>query len=306
MISILIPVKNEGRYIDQCLSNIFSQQIDEKFEVVIVDSGSTDNTMELIKKYKINLIEIPSTEYHHAKTRNLLASKANGEFLIFTVGDAIPYNNNWLKELIDPLKENKTVAAVFSRQIPREDANPIDSHIIKTSFPPFRIEKNINFLYNDDHKLHWDNFIFFSDVSAAYRKEIWSKYRFNEQLKYGEDQDIAKRMLLDGYTVIYNPTSIIIHSHNESSKKVFRRNVEIAHAFKDISATKARLVTLPLALLIHGKSFYSDMKKLNINRPFYWTLKSIAQAFFTGLGRFVGYHYHKFPQILKTRVKLLP
>jgi len=306
MISILIPVKDEEKFLDQSLTKIFSQDIDEKFEVIIVDSGSTDNTLCIIKKYDVKLYQIPSNAYHHSKTRNLLASKANGEILVFTVGDAIPFNNRWLKSLIEYFEEDENIAAAYSRQIPRKDTNPVDSQFIKSAFPPYRIEKNKKYLYDYDKAIHWDNFIFFSDVSAAYRKDIWEKYKFNENLKYGEDQDIAKRMLLDGYTIVYNPESVIIHSHTESNLKTFKRNVEIACAFRQIVGAKARLITLPIMLFIHGKYFYSQMKKEKINRPLYWTIKSITRNFYSGIGRFVGYHYNKIPEFVKSKVKLLP
>jgi len=305
MISILIPVKNEGKFIRQCLDGIYSQKIDEEFEVIIIDSGSTDDTVNIIKEYDVQLHHINPSSYHHSKTRNLLVQKAKGDIFVFTVGDAIPYNNFWLKELVSPLKEN-AVAASYSRQIPREESNPVDSHFIKNAFPPYKIEKKLGNLMEYDYALHWDDLIFFSDVSSAYRKEIWEKFKFDENLRYGEDQAIAKKILEDGYTIVYNPSSIIIHSHEENSKTIFKRNIEIARAFREISGAKARLITLPFNLIVGSKNFYSVLKKMNINRKLYWTYTSFKKGLAGGLGRFIGFHYNKIPSIFKNKFKFLP
>jgi len=89
-ISIIIPVKNGISTIEACLSEIFKQTLISDTEVIIIDSGSTDSTLEIVKKYPIILHQIPPEEFGHGKTRNLGVSIAKGEFVVMTVQDARP------------------------------------------------------------------------------------------------------------------------------------------------------------------------------------------------------------------------
>ncbi|GAI52085.1 unnamed protein product [marine sediment metagenome] len=91
---------------------------DEKFEVIIIDSGSTDKTIEIAKEYPVRLIQIKPEEFGHGKTRNYGADISEGEYLVFLTQDAIPFDNNWLRYLISNL-EDENVAGVYNKQIPR-------------------------------------------------------------------------------------------------------------------------------------------------------------------------------------------
>ena len=103
--SIVIPVKNGGeKFINVCTS-IATQQVDGKFEVICIDSGSTDGSQEIARDHGFRVIEIPSAEFGHGKTRNFGASQGSGEFIVFLTHDAIPKDNNWLQLLIKPLQK---------------------------------------------------------------------------------------------------------------------------------------------------------------------------------------------------------
>ena len=216
-VSIIIPVKNgiEGA-IDKCLEGIFSQQTGYNFEVIVIDSGSSDGTLNLLKSYgnKIRLIEIKPDEFRHGRTRNLGASYASGEFLIFINQDAWPYNSKWLNPLIEDLKEVKDSAGVFSRHFPKPNAYLNDAISIIRGMPSKKIikRKQINLSAKD---------FFFSTVSAAIKREVFLKYPFNENILICEDLEWAKRVLADGYSIIYEPESIVFHSHTSDFKSSY-------------------------------------------------------------------------------------
>ena len=95
-VSVIIPVKNEALKIRACIDGILQQTVSVK-EIIVIDSGSTDDTVAILKKYKeVSLVEIPSTEFNHGETRNLGVQQARGDFVLLTGGDARPYNKFWI------------------------------------------------------------------------------------------------------------------------------------------------------------------------------------------------------------------
>src|ERR1700722_20889805 len=98
--SILIPTKNAGQEFEQCLRRVYSQTGVGPFEVIVIDSGSADATLEIAGRYPVRIEHIASKDFHHARTRNLLAGLAKGEFLVFLSQDALPTNDTWLISLL--------------------------------------------------------------------------------------------------------------------------------------------------------------------------------------------------------------
>src|SRR5258708_7910910 len=116
--SILVLTKNEEQNIESCLRAVYSQEVADPFEVLIVDSGSTDSTVEIARQFPAQIEQIPAEAFHHARTRNLAASLAKGELLVFLVADATPVSNLWLRTLIANF-EDSSVGAVHGRQLPK-------------------------------------------------------------------------------------------------------------------------------------------------------------------------------------------
>jgi len=112
--SIIILTKNAGNRFDNTLKMIFSQDV-ENYEVIIIDSGSNDNTIEIAKRYPSRIYEISPDEFHHSKTRNLGVELAKGIFIVFLTADAIPLNDNWLSNILDNFNDKK-VGAVYGNK----------------------------------------------------------------------------------------------------------------------------------------------------------------------------------------------
>jgi len=212
-ISIIIPAKNEEKTIGLCLDAIMSQRGPEITEVVIIDSGSTDETCAIAARYeKVRLITIRPEEFGHGKTRNLGAGLAQGEILIFLNADAIPQDDYWLDRLVLELNREKKIAGVYSRHLPREGCHLYMARDLEKAMPAFRIEKT---------RTDPLDFFQFSTVSAAIRKEIWVCYPFQDEIPIAEDQEWAERVLQAGYKLVYTPDSSVLHSHNYSSREMF-------------------------------------------------------------------------------------
>jgi len=125
-VSIIIPTKDGATHLEKVLEMIYAQAHEQPFEVIVIDSGSTDGTLDIVKRYPARLVEIRPEDFGHGKTRNLGAELAEGKYLVFVTQDAIPATNRWLYSLLRNL-ELPEVAGVYGRQVPMEDTNPMES-----------------------------------------------------------------------------------------------------------------------------------------------------------------------------------
>src|SRR5665213_889312 len=196
-ISILIPTKNGGPEFEKCLQGIYSQKSAGAFEVILVDSGSVDGTLEIASRYPVHVDHIPGDEFHHARTRNLLARLAKGEFLVFLSQDALPANDTWLSSLLDNFKDS-SVGAAYGKQLAKPGATTERHQVFAALYGQSRILKRPG----DASKLGY-KYYHFSSVNAAIRKEVWQATRFPEHLKVFEDVGIAKRILEAGWSIAY-------------------------------------------------------------------------------------------------------
>jgi len=204
--SILIPTKNGARDIEACLEAIYSQKHVGHFEVLVVDSGSTDATLEIVRRYPARIERIPPEAFHHARTRNAVAYRANGEFLVFLSQDAIPASETWLMALLKNF-EDVQVGAVYGRQLPKPDSGLERRSVFSALYGDARIVK----MPMDGVGLGY-KYYHFSNANSAIRKKVWEVTRFPEDLKVFEDVGIAKRILDAGWRIVYEPDAVALHS----------------------------------------------------------------------------------------------
>jgi len=225
-VSVIIPTKNAGDEFDYTLRRITGQEGIGEIELVIVDSGSKDNTLKLCKDYTQNIFHVAPEEFHHARTRNLGAEKATGEYLVFTVQDAIPVGNQWLYKLIQPIHQGKA-AAVSARQIPRADADLFASwamwvHTGYMGYDHDRITSNAVFRNFDGLDMQGKRAAASLDsVCLGIKKSTFDKYLFCSG--YAEDFDLGIRLLKDNHTLLFQSSNSIIHSHNRSAMYFLKR-----------------------------------------------------------------------------------
>ena len=309
MVSIVILTKNASEILTESLKIIFSQDITEGLEVIIVDSGSTDNTCEIIRKFpQVKLIENPPEQFQHGRTRNLGGKTAIGKYLVFLNGDAIPADTHWLKGMLDNLKHDENVAGVYSRHLPKQDCYGYMALELLRGMKPLKEISSFSHLSEAERQLYARRLIRFSTVSCTVRKELWDKTYFVETLPVGEDQEWAKRVLEAGYSIVYEPLSRVVHSHNYSLCQLFKYRYENAISFNAILNTKISLVSLFGRLLLQPLYFLRE--SIHIKRychqqkySFLMTIREIFVSFFSCIVIILGEIYGNivFPQIYLKR-----
>ncbi len=225
-ISLIIPTKNAGYEFRYLLRKIRTQKGVSDVEIIVIDSGSSDETVAIARSFDCHVIEISPEQFHHGGTRNAAASHATGEYISFTVQDALPCGEFWLRDLVLHLAEDTSVSAATARQVPRSDAD---------LFACFNIWANyqaIDFLrdkvvsappdYSSLSLMQWRKLAQIDDVCSAFRARIFSEFRFLTD--YAEDLDIGVRLLKAGHKVAFVHSSAVIHSHNRTAAYFFQRS----------------------------------------------------------------------------------
>jgi len=225
-LSVLLLTKNGRRDLERVLPAIFEQQFSAPFEVIAVDSGSSDGTLDILRQFNIRIEQIPPHEFHHARTRNLAASFSSGKILLFLSQDAIPASKNWLATMHANF-EDPGVAAVYGRQFPKPGSSSEREDALEAVYGTNRIVKD---------PAHRDGmgyrFYHFSDVNAAIRRSVWEAEHFPENLRVFEDLGIAKRILDHGWKIVYEPEAAVYHSHTHSTIGLFKRYFDIGYTLR--------------------------------------------------------------------------
>lgn len=229
-VSIILLTKNGGSRLEELMLSLNNQRFEGNIEIIAVDSGSHDNTVNILKKYGAIVFEISPEEFHHSKTRNLGAQKSEGDILVYLTQDALPVDDKLLINLINPLKE---FSVVYGRQIANLNAKKMDVFFYSFFYPDKR-----RFLNQEDaqnpKKFYMEN-IFVSDVCAALKREVWEKIRFDDDVDMSEDKDFALRVLQNGYKILYEPEAAVYHSHDYNIKSLFKRRFKDGAAFASIA-----------------------------------------------------------------------
>jgi len=220
LVSIIIRTLNEERYLDQILSVLNSQNTENfSYEIIIVDSGSTDNTLEIAKRHNLRITYIEKKNFTFGRSLNIGCEFANGEYFVFISGHCIPTNKNWLTKLVSPLIEKKCEYS-YGRQIGNETTKFSEHQVFDKYFP-------------NENKIPQDDF-FCNNANAAITRTTWSKYRFNENLTGLEDMFLAKQIYQNKGLIGYVADSVVYHIHDETWRQVKLRYEREAIALQQI------------------------------------------------------------------------
>ncbi|QSZ27770.1 glycosyltransferase family 2 protein [Aceticella autotrophica] len=292
-ISIIIPTLNCEKTIGELLKRL-KNQTQKADEIIVVDSESNDKTAEIAEKEGAKVIKIERRDFDHGGTRNLAAENSTGDIIIFLTQDALPYDEYFIENIITPLK-NSDIAAAYGRQIADEKAIPTEKFARLFNYPEkgfIKSKENIN-------ELKIKAFFFSNVCSAIRRKEFEQVGKFPDNTIMNEDMIIASKLILNGYKIAYVPNAIVIHYHNYSPIKQFKRNFDIGVFFSENSW-----------ILQYGKSegegikFLKDEIKYLWQNDKIWTLYAILENAFRFFGYRLGLKHKYLPLFLKKRISM--
>ncbi|WP_019505373.1 glycosyltransferase [Pleurocapsa sp. PCC 7319] len=236
-VSVVIPTYNGGSLFKKVLQRLSTQCLPWEYEVIVIDSGSNDDTIEIVKKFsKFRLHQIDKKDFGHGKTRNLGAEMAKGEYVAFLTQDALPVNDTWLYDLIVFLECYPQVAGVFGRHLAYPDASTytkrdLHNHFAKYDNLPLVFNKQLKASnYGLDEATLKRILHFYSDNNSCFRKSVWQEFPYPDVV-YGEDQLWAKHIINRGYSTAYSKNAVVYHSHDYDEREIFERSRVEAHFF---------------------------------------------------------------------------
>ena len=218
--SIIIRCYNEADHIGKLLHGVFQQTM-EDFEVLVVDSGSTDGTLDIIEQYPVDeVVYIDPADFSFGAALNEGCREASGTFCVFASAHVYPRRHDWLERLLEKFEEDESLALVYGKQRGNGESKFSERQVFKRWFPNEDIDRQQS--------------PFCNNANAAIRRELWTEYPYDEELTGLEDLDWAKRVQADGYEISYSSEAEIVHVHDETPREVYNRYRREALAHKRI------------------------------------------------------------------------
>jgi glycosyltransferase involved in cell wall biosynthesis len=216
--SIVIRAFNEEKHIGRLLEGIRQQTIKD-VEIVLVDSGSTDETVSVAESFGARIVRIPSAEFTFGRSLNFGIQQATRDLIVIASAHVYPVYPDWLESLLRPF-ENEHIALTYGKQRGPETAQFSEQQIYHQWYPDVSRPRQAT--------------AFCNNANAAIRKSLWEQNPYDETLAGLEDLAWGKWAKEQGYDIAYLAEAEIIHVHNETPSAVFNRYRREAMAFKKI------------------------------------------------------------------------
>jgi rhamnosyltransferase len=270
--SVIIPLKNGGELFKKVLDEVIKQSTPWPFEVLVIDSGSTDGSDEYCLTFdKVRLHRISASEFGHGKTRNLGAQMTTGEFVVMLTHDALPASRSWLETLVEACSANSEIAGSFGRHLPYPDAFPIVARDLNRHFDHFNSMEHVVRM-SDPIKYHNDPSLrqflhFFSDNNSCLRRSVWEQISYPD-VDFAEDQAWAKLIIESGYSKTYCNQAAVYHSHNYRARELLRRSFDESCALKNLFGYDLcpTFIDVVKRTVVHGKDDLVYLRNLQVGK----------------------------------------
>lgn len=212
-VSIIVPVYNGERTLDKCIKSLlYLEYPKEKYEIIVVDNNSTDNSIEIAKKYPVKLLHEGKQSSYAA--RNFGVKNAKGEIVAYTDADCV-VDKEWLRQLVKNFKD-ETIAGVGGEILAYNPKSIVERYSDKNDV--LSQKSNFNF------EIVGFKMPFMATANAAYKKQILNEIGlFDDSFTSGGDVDLAWRITLNGYKIVFEPKALIYHRHRTTLYGLFKQ-----------------------------------------------------------------------------------
>jgi glycosyltransferase involved in cell wall biosynthesis len=219
-VSLVVRTLNEARYLPELLQGVEAQQLHGlNVETVIIDSGSTDGTLQIAREHGCVIAHIRREEFSFGRSLNRGCEAASGHILVFVSGHCVPTDEHWLQQLCQPIIDGQATYS-YGRQVGGPDSRFSECRIFEKYYPLQSRVPQQGFFCNN--------------ANSAIHRDAWAEHRFDEELTGLEDMELAKRLVAGGGKVAYVAEACVYHHHQESWAQVKRRFEREAIALQKI------------------------------------------------------------------------
>jgi rhamnosyltransferase len=213
-LGVVIRTLDEAELIGRCLETLKAQRPGFDLDILVVDSGSTDDTIAIARSHGARIHEIAPEDFDYSMSLNAGIERVRGDLVILLSAHAIPVDDRWLAQMIAPFDDPR-VAGVAGRQVPWPGAPWWELRRLRAGFGAERI------VYRRDP----DDEMVFSNAASCIRRRAWEHERF--ELPAAEDLEWAQRVVAAGWTVVYEAAAAVYHSHDETPREQARRMIDL-------------------------------------------------------------------------------
>lgn len=239
--TVVIPTKNPGNIFEKVLDRVLSQNFSSGYRVLVIDSGSTDGTVDFCRSVscgdeRVTLLQIKPEEFGHGRTRNYAISETSSPFIAMITHDALPVDAYWLENLVGAVEQDENIAGAFGRHVAYPSSSPFTHRDLKRHFDGFAQMPNIMSRSTDPERYEndqgWRQILhFFSDNNACLRRGAWENVPYPD-VDFAEDQIWAMNIIDRGYSKAYADNAVVYHSHDYRVIETMQRSFDESLSFK--------------------------------------------------------------------------
>jgi glycosyltransferase involved in cell wall biosynthesis/GT2 family glycosyltransferase len=303
-VSVVIPVKDGERYLEELLDALARERPDE---VLVIDSGSRDSSLEIVRAAGVELLQIDASEFSHGPTRNLGAERTSGELICFLTQDATPCPG-WLEAYREAFaldtpeggtpRHGGRVGAAYGPHLPRADTSPMIARELTEFFATFSADGEPVVQHRGDPS-------FLSNVNACYARACWQELRFRE-LAYSEDQAFGADLLAAGWSKVYQPAAAVLHAHDYGAWEFMQRYFDeyrgLRSSLGHVEQIRPRALLGEVRALVGGDARWMAQRDYSPSERARWTARSLTHHGGRRVFSTLGSRSDRLPRALRARL----
>lgn len=271
--SLIVRCLNEARHLPLLLEAMRRQTVPPS-EVIVVDSGSMDETVSIAQRYGARILHIAREQFSFGRSLNQGIAAAGHELLVIASAHIYPLTERWIERLLEPFAR-PDVALVYGGQRGDERTKFSEQQLFRQWFPEESTARQ-------EHP-------FCNNANVAIRRARWLEVPYDEEMPGLEDIHWAKQMLVRGHHIAYQHDALVAHVHEETYGQIYRRYLREAMALRVVSPWE-RLGLRDAASLMLGAILadVAEARRLAMVRRVWWSIVCFRAAQYWGAYR--GHH----------------